>query len=99
MGTIFLTSITNQIQSKYTSICIEIKEKMTDAKHAKYCAFKLDLSDFINIKTPKQIFHKHLKYKNNKGTKKAELIFSMTSKEEISSNDRDSLFSEDTDVT
>merc|ERR1719410_3113520 len=97
-ATIFLTATTNQIQSKYTSISIEIKQTMEEAKASKYCSFKLDLSDFINISQPKRIFGKHLKYKNSKGTKKAELILSMTSKQ-IEINDKESLFSENSDLT
>eukprot|EP01084_Bolivina_argentea_P263463 445934_1 len=74
-ATIFLTSTTNQIQSKYTTISIEIKNEICDKKYTKYCSFKIDLSDYINITMPNKIFSKHLKYKNNSGTKKAELIF------------------------
>ncbi len=86
---------------------------MADKKYTKYCSFKIDLLEYINITLPNKIFSKHLKYKNNSGTKKAELIFSIKSTEITNTNndssssiinnkilnDRESLISEDESQT
>ena len=106
-ATIFLTHKTNQFQSKYTTISIEIKDNQNDKKFIKYCSFKIDLSDFINITSPNKIFNKHLKYKSTKGTKKAEIIFSMKSTEILcddnliingSNDNNSSIFSNDDNI-
>eukprot|EP01083_Nonionella_stella_P163314 537170_1 len=75
-ATIYFTSNTNQVQSKPTTITLQIRERI-DSKDVKFAKFELNLSKYVDVSSPHRVFYQRLNYE--KARKKAQLIFTIKS--------------------